>query len=237
MLTLAIDSTAKIASCAVLRDGRALASFNIDNGLTQSELLLPMVTDMLKRLKISFDDIELVAVSVGPGSFTGVRIGVSLVKGLAFGADIPISPVSTLEALAYNLFGLDGIYVAVMDARRDQVYSAVFEKDGERLKRLTEDDAISLDDLYEILKDYSQKPIYLVGDGYDKAYRALCERGLSLENTPSLLRLESAVSVGIVGKIMMDEGRVTNDKALSPTYLRLPQAERERNERLKDANK
>ena len=108
MLTLAIDSTAKIASCAVLRDGRSLASFNIDNGLTQSELLLPMVTDMLKRLKISFDDIELIAVSVGPGSFTGVRIGVSLVKGLAFGTDIPIAPVSTLEALAYNLLGLDG---------------------------------------------------------------------------------------------------------------------------------
>jgi tRNA threonylcarbamoyladenosine biosynthesis protein TsaB len=237
MLTLAIDSTAKIASCAVLRDGRALASSNIDNGLTQSELLLPMVTDMLKRLKISFDDIELVAVSVGPGSFTGVRIGVSLVKGLAFGTDITISPVSTLEALAYNLFGLDGIYVAVMDARRDQVYSAVFEKDGERLKRLTEDDAISLDELYEILKDYSQKPIYLVGDGYDKSYRALCERGLSLMDTPALLRLESAVSVGRVGEIMRDEGRVTNDKILSPTYLRLPQAERERNERLKEHKK
>ena len=234
MLTLAIDSTAKIASCAVLRDGRALASFNIDNGLTQSELLLPMVTDMLKRLKISFDDIELIAVSVGPGSFTGVRIGVSLVKGLAFGTDIPIAPVSALEALAYNLMGLDGIYVSVMDARRDQVYCAVFERDGEGIKRLTEDSASSLDELYEILKVYNEKPIYLAGDGYEKSHRALCERGLTLKDTPPLLRLESAVSVGCVGELMKDEGKCTDDKSLSPTYLRLPQAERERNERLKN---
>ncbi len=233
MLTLALDSTAKIATCAILQNGRALASFNIDNGITQSELLLPMVEDMLKRLKRPTDDISLIAVSVGPGSFTGVRIGVSLVKGLAFGSDIPIAPVSTLEALAYNLLGLDGIYVAVMDARRDQVYCAVFEQGGGALNRLTPDDAIGLDELYELLKEYKDKPIYLVGDGYDKAYEGLTSRGLSLKPTPQLLRLESAVSVGKVGEIMKSLGKCVTDSELAPTYLRLPQAERERLERLK----
>ena len=126
MKILAFDSTAKAASVAVCEDGRLLGLYTIDNGLTQSELLLPMAGNLLGSLKLSFSDIELLAAAVGPGSFTGVRIGVSLVKGIAFGRNIPCVPVSTLEALAENISTLRGILVPVMDARRGQLYTAIF---------------------------------------------------------------------------------------------------------------
>ena len=131
MKILAFDSTAKVASVAVTEGEKTLAVYSIDNGLTQSELLLPMAEATLNSLRISFSDIDAYAVTVGPGSFTGVRIGVSLVKGLAFGKNKPCVDVSTLEALAENLKGSDGIIVPVMDARRAQVYTALFISDGD----------------------------------------------------------------------------------------------------------
>ena len=165
MIILAFDGTARCASCAVLRDGTCLGEYNIDNGLTQSELLLPMAESLMKSLKLKFSEIDLYATSVGPGSFTGVRIGAALVKGLAFGRDIPCASVSTLDALAENLRGIRGIIVPVMDARRGQVYSALFRCDGENLEKLTEDMAISINDLGKMLMDHQGESIYLVGDG------------------------------------------------------------------------
>ena len=130
MITLAFDTSAKIASCAVLDGKKVLSEYSIDNGLTQSELIMPMAENMLAALKLDFSDIGLIATSVGPGSFTGVRIGVSMAKGLAFGRDIRIAPVSTLEALCENLVPFEGILVPTMDARRNQVYNALFECKG-----------------------------------------------------------------------------------------------------------
>lgn len=228
MKILAFDSTAKVASVAVTEDGQALLSYSIDNGLTQSELLLPMAESALKSLRLDFSDIDAYAVTVGPGSFTGVRIGVSLVKGLAFSKGAPCIPVSTLEALSENLRGLDGIIVPVMDARRSQVYTAIFECKGDKITRLTEDMAIPTSELYEKLKVYSEK-IYLVGDGYGITYKALTEMGLgTLAVTPPLLRMQNAASVGRIAAIKMAAGEYTTDSKLSPVYLRMPQAERER---------
>ena len=235
MIILAFDGTAKYASVAALSDNGVLASYHIDNGLTQSELLLPMADDMLKSLKLSFDEVELFACSAGPGSFTGVRIGVSLVKGLAFGRNIPCCAVSTLEALAENLYGIRGIIVPCMDARRSQVYNAIFEYDGTEMKRLTEDRAISLDDLAEELRSYSGKPIYLTGDGYYIAKRAMDAKGISVEETPPVLIPENAASVGRVAHRMYCRGEYVTEAELAPVYLRLPQAERERLERLSEA--
>lgn len=232
MITLAFDTSAKIASVAVLDGEKTLALYSIDNGLTQSELILPMAENMLSSLKLSFADVGLFATSVGPGSFTGVRIGVSLVKGLAFGKDIPCAEVSTIEALAENLRGLSGIIVPVMDARRNQVYTATFDSRLGDLSRLTEDRAISLNELYGELSEYKNEKIYLVGDGYDTAYRALSDFGLALETTPDILRGESAASVGRVGYEKYKRGECIKETELSPVYLRLPQAERERLERL-----
>ena len=231
MYTLAFDSAAKVASVAVMADDKIVASYNIDNGLTQSELLLPMAEDMLKSLGLKFSDIGLFATSVGPGSFTGVRIGVSLVKGLAFGRGVPCVSVSTLDGLAENLNGLSGIIVPCMDARRSQVYTAIYSSDGEKISKLTEDMAISITELYERLSAYDGD-IYIVGDGYDIVKKKLSELGLQVKNTPRDIRLENAASVARIAYRMYAAGEYISDGELSPTYLRLPQAERERLERI-----
>ncbi len=232
MKILAFDSTARVASVSVADGEKILALSNIDNGLTQSELLLPMAESLLKSLRLDFSDINAFAVTVGPGSFTGVRIGVSLVKGLAFGRDIPCVSVSTLEALAENLRGLSGIIVPAMDARRGQLYTALFISDGESIKRLTPDLAIPLSELFERLGEYENEAVYLVGDGYDIAHKALSEMGLpSLKTTPQLLRNQNAASVAAIANRKLYSNDVTSDVTLSPAYLRMPQAERERLER------
>ena len=232
MYTLAFDSSAKVASVAVMADDRIIASYSIDNGLTQSELLLPMAEDMLKSLGLKFSDIELFATSVGPGSFTGVRIGVSLVKGLAFGRSVPCVAVSTLDALAENLMGLSGIIVPCMDARRSQVYTAIYSSDGEDMSKLTEDMAISITELYERLLSLGNQDIYISGDGYDIVKKKFSEFGLQVKSTPHNLRLENAASVAKIAYKKYYSGEYTSDGELSPTYLRLPQAERERLERI-----
>ena len=233
MKILAFDSTAKVASCAVCDEEMLLSQYTVDNGLTQSELLLPMAEDMLRQLKLTFDDIELYAASVGPGSFTGVRIGTALIKGLAFGKNTPCVEVSTLEALAYNLLGINGIIIPAMDARRGQVYTAMFKsKDGEMV-RLSEDSAISISALAEMLKKYTKDDIYLCGDGYFVAKKALSECGIETKSTPALLINENAASVARVAYLKYKSGIYTNDVSVKPTYLRMPQAERERLEKLK----
>ena len=232
MIILAFDGTAKAASVAVLEDERTLAAYTVDNGLTQSELLLPMAEDMLRSLHLTFTDVGLFAVAEGPGSFTGVRIGVALVKGLAFGRGVPCVGVSTLEALAENISPLDGVLVPCMDARRGQVYSATFISDGSHSERVTEDRAIALSELAEELKEYKGRKIYLSGDGYAVAHRALTEAGVAVERTPELLINESAASVGRLAYRAYLRGDFVSDKELAPTYLRMPQAERERLERL-----
>ena len=233
MKILAFDGTAKAATVAVSEDDKILGLYTVDNGLTQSELLLPMAENLLSSLKLSFNDIELYATSVGPGSFTGVRIGVSLVKGLAFGRGVPCVGVSTIEALAENLSGLRGIIVPCMDARRGQVYSATFRCDGKDIERLTEDRAIALSDLAEELKQLCSESVYLCGDGYGVAKKALTEAGVQLEETPELLTLENGASVARVAKRKFDNGEILTDSDISPLYLRMPQAERERLEREK----
>ena len=234
MKILAFDGTAKIATVAVTDGDRILGVSTIDNGLTQSELLLPMAEDLLKSLKMSFSDIEAYATASGPGSFTGVRIGVSLIKGLAFGRDLPCAEVSTLEALAENLRGLKGIICPCMDARRAQVYNAIFESDGREITRLTEDRAIALEDLRTELAGYGDRPIYICGDGYAVTKRALAKEGMEVENTPEMLIMASAVAVARVAERKITGGEAVSDKELSPTYLRLPQAERERLEKLEN---
>ncbi len=232
MKILAFDSTAKAASVAVCDDERCLALYTVDNGLTQSELLMPMAENILKCLHLSFDDIELLTASMGPGSFTGVRIGAALVKGIAFGRDIPCVSVSTIEALARNAMPLCGIIVPVMDARRGQVYTAIFKSDGNGAIRITRDEAISITELGQRLKEYEGESIYLVGDGYAVASRGLLAAGVTLASTPPLLINENAYSIAQVALEKYRRGETVADVDIAPIYLRMPQAERERLERL-----
>ena len=232
MIILGFESTAKVASVALSDNDKILAHYRIDNGNTQSELLLPMAESILKSTGLSFSDIDVLAAAVGPGSFTGVRIGVSVVKGLAFGKGTPTVAVSSLEALAENARGLSGIIVAAMDARRNQVYYAIFSsKDGE-LTRQTDDGAISVDELISELLKYRDESIYVVGDGYALLHRASAGK-LTLAVTPDELILQNAISVCKIAKRKYEMGEYTSDLEISPKYLRLPQAERERLEREK----
>ena len=227
MYILAFDSTAKVAAVALLEYDRPVASYQIDAGLTQSELLLPMAEHILSSLSLSFYDIGLFAVSAGPGSFTGVRIGAALVKGLAFGKNIPCVPVSAPEALAENVASLPGILLPAMDARRSQVYTATFRSEGNFPVRLTPDRAVSVDALTEEFRD-TKEPVIPVGDGAPLLLRAFRAAKIPCIEPPTILMQENAVSVGRVAYRKYLAGEWVSDEALRPTYLRLPQAERER---------
>ena len=230
MKLFAFESTTSVASVALLDGTRTLASQTVDAGLKHSEILLPMAEELLSHTRHTFADVEGYAVAVGPGSFTGVRIGVSTVKGLAFGRDLPIVEVSALEALAYNLLGLGATVIAVMDARRDEIYTATFRV-TDRVERLCEDRAIPIALLLSEIKG-TNETVYLVGDAYEKVRRAMEKESIPLGITPPALRSPSAISVGLCALGAWESGRVVSDVALAPDYLRLPQAERERLEKL-----
>ncbi len=237
MKILALDSTAVSASCALVENDRIIFEYTVTAGLNHSETLLPMIEHGLKISGVSFDEIEMIAISNGPGSFTGVRIGVSLVKGLAFGKNIKCVGVSTLEALAYNLKGFCGVICPCMDARRNQVYNALFMSDGESITRITEDRALSVEELEKEIKEYTAKGenVYLCGDGYYLVKNNVCS---IVQNTPARLINQNACSVAFLAeKIYKSSPNADySDTNLKPTYLRLPQAERERLEKLSSEN-
>ncbi len=228
MKILALDSTAIVASVALCEDETKLAEITLENGNTHSETLLPMVEFILKQFDLTPDDIDLFAASAGPGSFTGVRIGAATVKGLAFDTNKPCVGVSTLEALAQNLAHMNGLICPVMNARRKQVYTALFRAENGRLERLLPDSAIAITELDEHLLSYDE-PVRLVGDGYEITEELLTHPILPV---PMHLRRQSTYSVAQIARTMHLAGKSGTDMELAPTYLRLSQAERERNARL-----
>ncbi len=228
MKILALDSTALTATVALCEDDRLLGEYTIQNGNTHSETLLPMIESILHFFEIRPDDIDLFAASAGPGSFTGVRIGAATAKGLAFHTQKPCIGVSTLQALAYNLSLVNGLICPVMNARRKQVYTALFRCENATLTRLMEDSAIAIAELDERLAAYGDEPIYLVGDGYDITKELLTH---PTHDTPERLRHQSAYAVAQIAKELYQTGVRTTDTEMVPTYLRPSQAERERAER------
>lgn len=230
MKILALESSAKAASAALAQDGRLLALSCQNSGLTHSVTLLPMAEALLKNAGMTIADVDAVAVAHGPGSFTGVRIGVSAAKGLCWGADKPAIGVSTLEAMAWNgeCAPAGSLICCAMDARRNQIYNALFTFENGAPKRLSPDRAISLALLAGELKN-EQKPIFVLGDGAVLCYNYLSEQNISAVLAPENLRMQTAYGVcrAAEGKPPISAG------GLIPVYLRLSQAERERLERLK----
>lgn len=222
MKILALDSSAVAASAAIVEDGKILGENYINVGLTHSQTLLPMLKSLLQCSGLTIKDIDLLSITNGPGSFTGVRIGVAAIKGLAFADDKPCAPVSTLESLAYNLSGSDCIACAVMDARCNQVYNAMFDCSEDGIKRLTEDAAIKIDELPEILSNYD-KQVVLVGDGASLCYEALKDRLPNIKLAPAHLSFQRASSVAFAA----EKAKAVPASELLPLYLRMPQAERE----------
>ena len=230
MLLLAFETSAKAASVALF-DGETLLAEQYQNtGLTHSQTLLVMAQDMLKQCGKTPQDVQAVAVANGPGSFTGVRIGVAAAKGFAWGGELPIYGVSTLEAMARGLGIFDGYICCAMDARRNQVYNALFYVNQGVLTRQTSDRAIALDDLKEELKKL-EKTIFLVGDGSILCYNTLKDDVPNLVLPTQWRMHQRAVGVGLAA---LAQEQADDPAGLAPNYLRLSQAERERNEKLQN---
>ena len=231
MRILALETSAKSVSCAVVEDGAVLARSFQCTGLTHSRTLLPMVDAMLRNAELTPESVDLYAVAAGPGSFTGLRIGVSALKGMAWAAGKPCVGISTLYAMAQNLAHADALLICAMDARRNQVYNALFEAKGSALTRLSPDRAIGLDELADDLRGDTRRRIVL-GDGAKLAYEHLTQAGIACELAPAALRYQDAVGVALAAQEAAERGETCSAQELSISYLRVSQAERERRARL-----
>lgn len=226
-MILAFETSAKAASVALLEGDTLLGESYQNTGLTHSQTLMTMAEDLLKNCGKTARDVTAVAVAAGPGSFTGVRIGVAAAKGFAWAGDLPCYGVSTLEAMARNLDVYRGYIVPTMDARRDQTYTAIFHAEAGKLTRLEEDAAISFEELGEKLKNL-QESVFLVGDGAVLCYNKLVNEVSGLVLPAEHRRHQRAAGVALCAKEMMDSGLPGDGAGLAPNYLRLSQAERER---------
>ena len=231
MLLLAFETSAKAASVALMEGNRLLGECYQNTGMTHSQTLMVMAEDLLSQCAKTVDDVTAVAVAAGPGSFTGVRIGVAAAKGFAWGKELPCCGVSTLEAMALGAGVWDGFVCPVMDARRAQVYNALFRVQNGVYTRITEDRAIALSELCQELVTL-EGPVFLVGDGSVLTYTTLSESVPNLVLPPEWKQHQRAVGVGLAALKQLEQGENCDGATLVPNYLRLSQAERERLERL-----
>lgn len=224
MKILAVDSSAKSASVAVCEDGRLISECFVNASLTHSRTLMPMVDNALTQADMNIKDIDAFCVNVGPGSFTGIRIGVAAVKGLALAENKLCAGVSTLESMAYNFADDNCIVCAAMDARCNQVYTALFRCDGEKVERICEDKAISIDELCDELAAYDEK-IYLAGDGAEICMKSFGDKLANVYLSGENRRYQRAFGTALAAE--NNKEQFTDSALLAPVYLRLPQAERE----------
>ena len=228
MKLLALDTSAKAASVCLAQEDKIIGEFMINTAVTHSQTLMPMVEQLCQNTATPLDAVEAIAVNAGPGSFTGVRIGVAAAKGLAFTRSLPCVAVSTLESMAYNYLGADCLVCAVMDARCSQVYNALFRVTGDRVERLCDDRALALSDLQTELAQLDEK-ILLVGDGAEISFQFLSNSLSNVFSAPMNHRVQTAASVALAAFSQIKQGNTLTPAALMPVYLRLPQAQRELN--------
>jgi len=235
LLILAFETTAKAGSVALTEKGKLLGEFYQNTGLTHSQTLLTMAEDLLKSCGKTAQDVTAVAVAEGPGSFTGVRIGVAAAKGFAWGAEIPCYGISTLKAMAETLGIYQGYVCPCMDARRSQVYNALFYVNHGEIQRIQPDRAIALSELGEELKNLTE-PVFLVGDGSTLCYNTLKDTVPNLVLPPEHRMHQRASGVAILAEKKLEAREPGDANGLTPNYLRLSQAERERLEKLQVTN-
>lgn len=227
MKILAVDSSSVTASVAILEDNKIISEFFINAGLTHSQTLAPMIESALINSATEISDIDLFSATIGPGSFTGLRIGLATIKGMALALNKPCVGVSSLLAAAYNLKDYNGIICACMDARREQVYNAIFKANNRKIERITEDRAISIQELEDELSKYSDN-IKLVGDGAEMCYNTMLdnEKVRNIELASENQRYIRGSMVGIASFDAYNKGKISNAVDISLNYLRLSQAER-----------
>ena len=225
MKILALDCSAISASCAVVEEDKVIASSYSNVKLTHSETLLPMLENTLASAKLSLNDIEALAINNGPGSFTGIRIGISAVKGLALPKNLPCLAVSTLYSIACMHKNLNGIVAAVMDARCNQVYNAIFRIENGNIERLCEDRAVMISEVIAELDKFDEN-VFIAGDGVSLFGEYVKEKPNARISAEPLM-YQNAVGVGLAAQEMLNRGQAVSANELCPLYLRLPQAERE----------
>lgn len=226
MKILSIECSATPCSVAIIEDGKIIASSFVNVKLTHSQTLMPMLENILKSAMININDIDAFAVSNGPGSFTGIRIGISAIKGLAAPNKKQCVGVSTLRSMAENFKNTNCVVCAVMDARCNQLYNALFSVKNGEIERLCEDRAILCEELKEELSKLESNNIIIVGDGADVFYPCVRDnKNIILSDIKS--RYQNAVGVGFVAEELINTGNSLSPNELLPVYLRLPQAERE----------
>lgn len=230
MKLLALECSATPASCAIVEDSKIIAQSFVNVKLTHSQTLLPLVTSMLKASLNDLDDIDVFAITSGPGSFTGIRIGISALKGLACANNKPVVAVSTLRAIAENFTDINCIVCAVMDARCNQVYNALFSVENGEITRLCDDRAVMIEDVLADLKNMSDKdkPIFISGDGAEIFYKSAKDIK-NVKKASGLLSLQNAAGVCLAAEKEYKNDKFLSAEELLPFYLRLPQAERELN--------
>ena len=234
MRILAFETSAKAASVALLEEDRLTGEYYQNSGQTHSRTILKMAEDLLENCGVGVKDVTAVACAAGPGSFTGIRIGVAAAKGFAWGAELPCVGVSTLEGMAYQAMDFEGIICCAMDARRQQVYHALFECRDGKLTRLREDCAISMEEVEKELEKYEKRKI-IVGDGAQLCYNTFGKTMPGCICAPEHLRMQRASGVALAARNLLLTGAEFDGAALVPNYLRLSQAERERMQRMKGA--
>lgn len=224
---LAVECSAGPASVAIVEDGKILGSSFINVKLTHSQTLMPMIENLLASCLLTVNDIEGYAVAAGPGSFTGIRIGISAVKGLSIAKKLPCVPVSTLEAMAEPFKNTEALVCAVMDARCNQVYNALFKIKNGEITRLCDDRALMCEELKkELIEKYSEENIIVCGDGSDLFYPYVKDLSNSQMACPQN-KFQNACGVGLIAEKEFLKGNTVSSNQLLPVYLRLPQAERE----------
>jgi tRNA threonylcarbamoyladenosine biosynthesis protein TsaB len=231
MKLLAIDSSGLVASAAIVTEDAMLAEYTVNYKKTHSQTLLPMLAEIVKMVEIDMSEVDAIAVAAGPGSFTGLRIGSATAKGLGLALDKPIVSVPTLEGLAYNLFGTDRLICPMMDARRNQVYTGLYEFQGNELTIIKQQSAVSVDDMIQEINSLGREIIF-VGDG-TAIYRNIIENGIKVGHSfaPVHLNLQRAGAIGALGITYYKNSKYEKASEHAPVYLRLSQAERERAER------
>lgn len=231
MKILALDSSGLTASVAILEDDNLLGEYTICYKKTHSQTLLPMLDEVVRMLELDLETVDGIAIAAGPGSFTGLRIGSATAKGLGLALDKPLLSVPTLEALAYNLYGTEGLICPLMDARRNQTYTGVYVWEEGRFQTIQESEAVAIEDILDTLNQLGKRVTFL-GDGVP-VFRETIEKQLVVpyQFAPAHLSKQRAGAVGALGYCYMKEGRSESAAAHRPEYLRLSQAERERKEK------
>ena len=230
MKILAIDSSSLVASVAVVQDDIMIAEYTINHKKTHSQTLLPMIDEIVKMADICLEDIDAIAVSGGPGSFTGLRIGSATAKGLGLVWKKPLIHVPTVDAMAYNLYGTDKIICPIMDARRNQTYTGLYLFEKEQFNIIMPQCAVSIDELLEKINEIGKSVIF-VGDGIP-VFKDYINEKISVEHfyAPAHMNRQRAGAVAVLGQKYFAEGRIETAVEHQPDYLRKSQAEREREE-------